>query len=433
MADPESVMAVLRGDGLRFGLTRQWHLIEALQEEERFSCAQIAGLFAECSRVLSIDAGQYRSTRGEGDKLPMSTRVVQLFSNFVCERIHDLSAAEITTFIVALTSPSLPMDEFWLFMMAKRVQDTAESYSADQVVTIAQCYADKGLEDEEFFGALSASVVQRMPEFGLPRLSIFLLACANVRFLSDDLCLAVAPLLEDPAVVGQCSGEAISRALAAAALLDQQFFNPSACCRRIVASPADFAHLEHIMGLALAVGALRHSSLARLLTPSFLPQLAKSLASRRLQGRKALHEFGRIHRRLLLVGLCAAFGVPRPVSWPLSSLKDMRGLLDVIDQRLGQDASVSRGSYEPASSSFHLEVVAVLRLIDVEHVIEHRQIPFCLDIAVFPADGSRTAAMIGGARPTKSRAAENFSRFERPVADAAEVSAASMALWAGIA
>jgi len=44
----------------------------------------------------------------------------------------------------------------------------------------------------------------------------------------------------------------------------------------------------------------------------------------------------------------------------------------------GQDA------YEPTPSSFHLEVVAVLRLLETEHLVERPQPPFCLDLVVTP-------------------------------------------------
>lgn len=75
--------------------------------------------------------------------------------NSVCHKIPELTAQQLTCFIESLTSAALPMDEFWLFMMAKQIQDTSEKFSPSQLVTIAECYASKDLEDcfctEEYF------------------------------------------------------------------------------------------------------------------------------------------------------------------------------------------------------------------------------------------------------------------------------------------
>jgi len=40
--------------------------------------------------------------------------------------------------------------------------------------------------------------------------------------------------------------------------------------------------------------------------------------------------------------------------------------------------------WEPQPSSFHLEVVAVLKLLDVDHTVEHPHRPFCLDLFISP-------------------------------------------------
>ena len=66
------------------------------------------------------------------------------------------------------------MDEFWLFMMAKQIQDTSDRFTPAELVTIATCYASKGLEDEEFFEALCSNVYKRIKEFEVKQLAYFL-------------------------------------------------------------------------------------------------------------------------------------------------------------------------------------------------------------------------------------------------------------------
>ena len=123
--------------------------------------------------------------RGDENELPLGNRIVQLFTHFVCARIPELTADEMTCFVEALTSQALPMDEFWLFMMAKQIQDTPDRFSPSQIATISRCYADKGLEDDEFFTALSARVARGLQQFPLSELASFLFACAKIRFLDE--------------------------------------------------------------------------------------------------------------------------------------------------------------------------------------------------------------------------------------------------------
>merc|ERR1712079_213431 len=133
--------------------------------------------------------------------LPVGTKLVQLFSNFVCEHIPELQPVQITTFIVALTSTALPMDEFCLYMLAKQVQDTTAVFSAEQIVTIARRYADKALEDEEFFTALALRATSCPFDFNPAQLAHLLLSCAKIRFLYEDLCSLALPIFENPAQV----------------------------------------------------------------------------------------------------------------------------------------------------------------------------------------------------------------------------------------
>eukprot|EP00927_Polykrikos_kofoidii_P029467 TRINITY_DN25482_c0_g1_i1.p1 TRINITY_DN25482_c0_g1~~TRINITY_DN25482_c0_g1_i1.p1 ORF type:complete len:748 (+),score=112.23 TRINITY_DN25482_c0_g1_i1:82-2325(+) len=390
-SEPSQLLQRLKAEGYRVGLERHWDSVEKLHLEERWGIEHVVQIFEGCSQLQTIDPDRPRVNHAGAipsmdESLPLSTRLVQLFSNHVCERIPVLSQEDITTFVVALTSQALPMDEFWLFMMAKRIQDTSVDYSPKQIVIIAGRYAHKNLEDHEFFGALSDRVLGGLQEFSLKQLALFLHSCGMMRYYPQDLCTAVFPLFEDRQSVDALSAEVVGTIISAAALLDQQSFDTSFCCRRLLESRMFLrAALEdrHLaMGLTLGCAVLGHPSMTKTLMPAILEELAFLYPShKRLRTRFAFREFGKVYRRLSLLGLCAAFSLPRESAWPTRRLKRLLDVIKAQEERYGA-GDIRVDSYEPASSSFHLEVASMLRLIDVDHELEHKHHPFCLDILI---------------------------------------------------
>lgn len=387
---PEALLKALEIDGMRSGLLRYWTQIEALHKEERFTSTQIAWIFEQSSRLPTLDYGALRRRQMSDTEAPLGSRLVQLFSNFICERIHELLPSQITIFVIALTSPSLTMDEFWLFMLAKRIQDTTASFDAQQIAAIARRYADKQLEDDEFFEALAKQVTTSIHEISLPTLAHFLLSCAKIRFLHEELCAIAFPLFEDRSRTEVLDGGALSAAITAAALLDCRDFHPMACCVRLAATPEQLqlaagSSADITMGLLLATVYLRHPAGVRLLLPQLLAHMGGAFMGRKMLGRRGRQEAGMVHRRVVLVGLCGAFGVPRASAWPLALLKCVRDTCFKLEKQLADASGGGRDMWEPSPSSFHLEVVAVLRLLDVEHQVEVKQKPYCLDLTISPA------------------------------------------------
>merc|ERR1712061_616966 len=93
-----------------------------------------------------------------------------------------------------------------------------------------------------------------------------------------------------------------------------------------------------------------------------------------------------IHRRVVLVGLCTAFGVPRRSAWPLPLMRYVYHSLQKLEDHIAaSQGNRYRDIWEPSPSSFHLEVIAVLRLLEVEHAVEQKQRPYCLDLVISPA------------------------------------------------
>eukprot|EP00913_Durusdinium_trenchii_P027964 g26220.t1 len=148
----QRIVHAIKVDGTRKAFSKHWRDIAELQEQEAFSIEQIAWLFDHCRRTPALRTAQLKV---DGSSIALGTRIVQLFTRPVCHKIPELTAQQLTCFIESLTSAALPMDEFWLFMMAKQIQDTSEKFSPSQLVTIAECYASKDLEDcfctEEYF------------------------------------------------------------------------------------------------------------------------------------------------------------------------------------------------------------------------------------------------------------------------------------------
>jgi len=392
-ADVDTLLRTLAAEGMRAGLVRHWSQIEALQSEQRFTCDQIAWIFHECSKLPFLEEKDRRvrssirvSPQQEGmPETPLANKVVQLFTNFVCERVPELTPRQITAFVVALTSSALPMDEFWLFMMAKRIQDTTQNFNPAQVTTIAQRYSAKALEDDEFFEALSLRVLEGLTDFSLPQLATFLLACARIRFLHEDVCKQVLPLFQTSQVTASLGGEVLGAAVTAAALLDRRSFQPLACCWELANCPTKLkratANTDLSLGLALAAVYLRHGAGVRLLLPRLLQHVALVFTGSKPLGRRSRQEVGMARRRVMLVGLCAAFGVPGRSAWGLSLLRLVQRTLIELSECVEERRDV----WEPSPSSFHLEVVAVLRLLNVDHKLETPQQPYNLDITISAA------------------------------------------------
>jgi len=406
---PKEILMAVETLGAERALEVLWPRVEVLQTAGRFDVEDISALYACCSgqwpgassEAAAMALSIHRRNAGRDGLQPLATRMNQLFSETICESIPTLKPEQISTFVVALTSRLMPMDEFWLFMMAKRIQDTSEAFSAAQITQIARCYADRNLEDDQFFTALAARVVAGLSEFTLPQLADFLLSCAKLRFHQDELSNVVLSLFEDPgALVGIANGPergiALGAAITAAALLDERSFNYRECCKHLVAHPEQLrlavADIELAKGLALATVCAHDHVGVRILVPSLLKYINAEFSSRQrsVAGGSRLQQLdmGTVYRRVTVMGLCAVLGVPDGQVWPLRALRDIElSLMRLEDRhdRINRARKREAARYEPASSSFHLEVVAVLRLLEVEHTLEQRQHPFMLDVGISSA------------------------------------------------
>lgn len=406
---PDELLLAIKAFGVVRILTDFWARVEALQEANMFNLTQIASLFQVCSQEPSIRT----RNRNRRDEIPLGARVVQLFSNYICERIAELSPVDITSLSVSLVAGSLPMDEFMLFMLAKRVQDTAAEFNAKQITKIAEMYASKGLEDDEFFTALVESVVSRPDDFSNAQKVDLLHSCGKLRFLHEEFqTLALSPF-EDMAQLEGVSWTVVTQAMAAAAMLDSRSFGHSSCCSRLRSLPEDgtSANWEGSWdNFVLSALVFYGPAATRALLPQFFALCNTQFSGRQRgggSGRMNFRELLMLHRRISLAGLFAAHGLPGQNAWPLELLRQLSFTLRLADSSIDSDRNHKmrriRDSYDPSSSSFHLEVVAVLKLIDVEHVLEHKQTPFHLDVAIMGEQLERMYETLAAALSSEGR------------------------------
>ncbi|CAD7963796.1 unnamed protein product [Amoebophrya sp. A120] len=89
---------------------------------------------------------------------------VGLYSDYVCDHVDALSAADCSRMITALGRRVLPTDEFWMFMLAKRTQETIRTFDGRQIVSVAFSFADQYLEDDDFMKVLVDEVLHDRQE-----------------------------------------------------------------------------------------------------------------------------------------------------------------------------------------------------------------------------------------------------------------------------
>ena len=84
----------------------------------------------------------------------MGNQFVSLYSDFICDNIVGLGPVEVQRLIRALARPVIPIDEFWMFILAKQLQKNISAYSGSAIVDVAHAFALRELEDDDFFEVL---------------------------------------------------------------------------------------------------------------------------------------------------------------------------------------------------------------------------------------------------------------------------------------
>eukprot|EP00397_Hematodinium_sp_SG-2012_P015794 GEMP01016093.1.p1 GENE.GEMP01016093.1~~GEMP01016093.1.p1 ORF type:complete len:572 (+),score=140.90 GEMP01016093.1:183-1898(+) len=309
-------------------------------------------------------------SEGMGYSGKMVAQVSSALSEVVCDRLDECGPKDAVRMVQILTGGKVPMDEFWLFMLAKHLQKIVDQLGAVEVTSIGSCFASRALEDDEFFTCLT----QRILFLGVDGIPIedmakFVFACGRVRYRDEQLLSEVLNTYR-----GRWSSwSPEARAHLIAGLTDLDTLNlpgVSEVVRLLDRQTLRYADRNFIathlfstaMYIPAGIYAFRHL-VKTVGTPSTMHSIG-----------------GKYLRRYIYVTLLArlgGFGDLRKL--PLASLHAF-----VKTQRTVEDSRnyPKRGCYEPDTSGFQIEVSSILKILQVDHQVEVRRMPFILDLVL---------------------------------------------------
>ncbi|CDR95478.1 hypothetical protein, conserved [Babesia bigemina] len=310
---------------------------------------------------------------------------IRVFSDFICDRLHRIDPRSVANIAFSL-GHSKHLDEFWMFMMAKRIQDSPHEFGPDEVAAIMDAYSNACLEDHEFYATLCKQVADNFEHHNLQHLTVILRALARVRvrdeWLLENTLNRLQAHLKERENLSDDKGTG------------RELAYMTANC---VVAAGDLGYVGNCnfdVMWRLLTTRIRDSSFD-ICAINWLPLAAMTFASRTtLQTfmpvwlRHVLHTIQKlrsktfvltIQRRHHLVRHVFRLGILPPQLLP----RHAQSILDDICDREYVTGKVPE-EYVPESSTFHLEVCACLRALDVAHQREINIVPFVMDIVVPP-------------------------------------------------
>ncbi|GIX64123.1 uncharacterized protein BcabD6B2_35580 [Babesia caballi] len=309
---------------------------------------------------------------------------IRVFSDFICDRLHRIDPRSVANMAFSL-GHSKHLDEFWMFMMAKRIQDSPQEFGPDELAAIMDAYSNACLEDHEFYSALCKQVALNFEHHSIEHLTVILRALARVRVRDEWLLHSTLRRLETHLDALEASGEGrAGRELA---------YITANCV--VAAGDLGYAGDSSFDSMwRLLTARIRESSFD-ICAINWLPLAAMTFASRTtLQTfmpvwiRHVAHTIQKLRSKTFVLTIQRRHHLVRHVFklgiLPLELLpKTAQRVLDDICDREFVTGQV-REEYVPESSTFHLEVCACLRALDVAHQREINIVPFVMDIVVPP-------------------------------------------------
>ncbi|EDO05338.2 hypothetical protein BBOV_I002560 [Babesia bovis T2Bo] len=307
---------------------------------------------------------------------------IRAFSDFVCDRLHRIDARSIANISFSL-GHSKHLDEFWMFMMAKRIQDNPQEFGPDELTAIMDAYSNACLEDHEFYGTLCQQVCSNFDQYRIQHLAIILRSLARVR-VRDELLLShtleklAAQLTQVPHSrdLDKEFGYVVANCLVAAGDLDysgdcnfDSMWNLLAY--RIKQSSFDICAINW---LPLAAMTFASRTALQVFMPIWLRHVAHTI--QKLRSKTYVLTIQRRHhlvRHVFRLGILPRQLLPRQAQRVLDDICDTEYVSGKVPEE-----------FTPESSTFHLEVCACLRALDVAHQREIRIVPFVMDIVVPP-------------------------------------------------
>lgn len=310
---------------------------------------------------------------------------IRVFSDFICDRLHRIDARSIANIAFAL-GHCKHLDEFWMFMMAKRIQDSPSDFGPDEVAAIMDAYSNACLEDYDFYVILCKEVARRFDQYSIHHLTVILRALARVRVRDEWLLGSVLEKLEKQLVEMEKTGEIhnTSRELAyvtANCVVAAGDLGYAGECRfdsmwRLLTSRIKESSFDICAINWLPLAAMTFASRTTLQT--FMPTWLRhvSYTMQKLRSKAFVLTIQRRHhlvRHVFRLGILPLSLLPRSSQRLLDDICDR----EMVATKICED-------YVPESSTFHLEVCACLRALDVVHQREINIVPFVMDIVVPP-------------------------------------------------
>lgn len=308
----------------------------------------------------------------------ISARITSALSEIVCDRLDQCSAAEAVRMVQILTGRKVPMDEFWLFMLAKRIQNVIDELGPKEVTCIADCFAKRYLEDDAFFESLTQRVIALgggQGRIDSNTLATFVLSCGVVRYRDEKLLSDIARTYRGQ--WGRWSTDARAKIIGGFTQLDALNVPHILDVFRTLDYPTCRSMSREFCSQNLLIAAMYFPRAL-----AALPHMVRHIGTSRDEMRSS---YGRFLRRYIFLSLLANSGAlyQRAESLPLACLRALRKVKNVIEDERNYTKG---GSYEPETSSFQIEVSSILHIIDVNHNMEVRRKPFILDMVLPPGN-----------------------------------------------
>lgn len=305
-------------------------------------------------------------------------RFARTMSEVVCDRLEDCSPENAVHLISLLTNRKLPLDEFWLFMLAKRVQQSIDGYDANQVTTIADCFSSRKLEDDEFFRTLT----KRLQSIGIEDLkpdllARFIYACGCVRYRDPEMLTSVLQMYQGRWTLWSAKSTAhLIAGLTQLDALDIPGVNEVMLLLNLDttrAAPHRGFIVEHFLLTAM------YFRLGILALPHLISHLNLKFAK----------DEGRFLRRFIFMVKLAETGAlfENAERLPIAVLRTLRELKNVVEDSANYGFQ-QHSYYEPVTSGFQIEVCSMLKIMGVEHELEVKRLPFIMDVLIPGMSGS---------------------------------------------
>ncbi|KAF4651288.1 hypothetical protein FOL47_000500 [Perkinsus chesapeaki] len=301
--------------------------------------------------------------------------VVRGFSDRVCDNLGDVSHRDIVRFASTVGDNSKCVDEFWMYIMAKRIQDDPSVFTTTELVSLITSYTDRSLEDDDLYASLTQELGKRFSELTNRQCADLMKGLANVRHRDEDLCVRILDtIVENIHTIPQEILVQILGSMSTLDLKEDRWIVPvwQQLDLAMAATPGDGSagspRCESFSDYFAVLQACCHLPHAG--DGVYLNDLVRSLLSKRTS--KALK------RRLVQMVQCYQRGMV---------MADLPVLPELAEMLLSEESFDSM--YFPVSSGFHLEVAAILRMMGCHYEIEDKVMPFILDVTMSAEEVAR--------------------------------------------